>query len=75
MAETVSLQQLPVGSASTERFDTSTFTLPNHCVAEKQKRKKAREAELAMLRTMAAQNTPGSSLVTRKSSPPDEVNE
>ncbi|WP_158802124.1 MULTISPECIES: hypothetical protein [unclassified Acidisoma] len=75
MAETPSLQQMPVGSASTECFDTSTFTLPNHRVAAKQKRKKEREAELAMRETMAKEDTAASSLVTRKTSSPEGVNE
>jgi hypothetical protein len=39
MVGTVSPGRTPVGCASTERFDTSTFTLPNHSVADNQKLK------------------------------------
>jgi hypothetical protein len=71
MAETESFQQTPVGSASKVCFDTSTFTLPNHRVAEKQRKKKEFEAELAMRGAMTVADTPASSLVARKTSSPD----
>jgi hypothetical protein len=68
MAETGSLQRTPVGSGGKECFDTSAFTLPNHHVAEKQKRKKQQQAELARREAEAAADAaaPESGSIARK---------
>jgi hypothetical protein len=68
MPGTLSPQRTLVGRASDECFDTSAFTLPNHRVADKQKRKKQHQAELAMREmTAAAAPQPATKLASRSS--------